>query len=96
MFKLIKNDLFNIVNRLKSIDKKYFVYGDVYRLKLGTNRYVNAICIEVNDASVKFGYHNKESFDIIELSIGTLMYGNNYDIKRLKVDYENGVFKFKQ
>ena len=30
MFKLIKNDLFNIVNRLKSIDKKYFV---VYNTK---------------------------------------------------------------
>lgn len=77
-----------------SIDKDYFVYGDAYRLKLGVNNYVNAICIKVEDDSVTFGYYNKGSFDIITLTLNDLMFSNSYDIRQLEVDYENGAFKF--
>lgn len=76
------------------IDKNYFKYGEAYRLKLGVNHYVNAICTNVEDDKVTFGYHNKDSFDILTLTLSDLMYRNGYDIRRLKVDYEHGVFKF--
>lgn len=76
------------------IDKNYFKYGEAYRLKLGVNNYVNTICIKVEDDKVSFGYHNKSSFDIITLTLGDLMFRNSYDIRRLKVDYEHGVFEF--
>lgn len=77
-----------------SIDKDYFVYGDAYRLKLGVNNYVNAICIKVDDNSVTFGYYNKNAFESLRLSIDQLMYGNRYEIRRLMVDYAYGEFKF--
>ena len=74
------------------IDRSFFKYGDAYRLKLGTNYYVNAICIKVEDTKVTFGYYNSKSFDILELDVDTLMYYNSYNICRLHVDYENGKF----
>ena len=43
MFKLVKNDLFNISNRLKSIDKKYFVVYNTskHRYEVHYNRAKN-------------------------------------------------------
>lgn len=79
-----------------SIDKDYFVYGDAYRLKLGVNNYVNAICIKVEDDSVTFGYYNKNAFESLKLSLSQLMYGNSYEIRKLKVDYKDGEFKFEK
>lgn len=76
------------------IDKEYFVYGEAYRLRLGTNKYVKMLCIDVKDDEITLMYHNKEIDEVIKLTLNTndLMYNNSYDIVKLIEDYGDGVF----
>lgn len=77
-----------------AIDREYFKYGEAYRLKLGTNKYVHAICINIEDDSVTFAYYSNQVGQHIELklTLDELMYSNSYDIVKLTADYKDGKF----
>lgn len=76
------------------IDRKYFKVGGAYRLRLGVNKYVHAVCTAVTDKSIVMAHFSENEFHYTELSIHDLMYSNNYEIYKLTEDYKDGKFEF--
>lgn len=77
-----------------SIDKDYFEIGEAYRLHISTNNFKNALLIDADNNRVVFNYLDKGSIQTLELTVEDLMYRNNYDIIKLKPDYNDGRFGY--
>jgi hypothetical protein len=73
-----------------SFSTDYFKVGAAYQIHLGTNVYKTAVLVNCSDTELQFKtFDKKGTEEELTLSIDDIQY-DRYEIKKMKIDYENG------